>query len=55
MVSDILSDAAHQIREWLEEPPYKGADAKTLRLIYAALEHMDEARKHLDTPPKTED
>ena len=56
MVSDILSDAAQEIRDWLEMPdsPYEGASDNQLALIGLALEAMDRARVALDAPPAQE-
>lgn len=51
MISDIFSDAAVQIHEYLETETYRGLDAKTGHLIRAALVAMEAARIHLDTPP----
>ena len=50
MVSDTLSDAAHDIREYLRRMPdvYEG---KTRDEIQTLLTHMDRVRVKLDTPP----
>lgn len=52
MISDILSDAAANIREYLNTcDAYAEMPHRTANLIYTALEKMDEARIELDTPP----
>lgn len=52
MISDILSDAAAKIRDYLDTSgAYANMPERTSNLIYTALEKMDEARIDLDTPP----
>lgn len=50
MISDTLSDAAHEIRQYLENYPdvYAGMEDKITSVLMA----MDALREELDTPPK---
>lgn len=52
-ISDILSDSACEIREWLESRP--GAYADWRPRLEKLLSEMDSIRIELDTPPSAEE
>lgn len=51
MISDTLSDAAADVRDYLRLMPDTYADREARGLIDRALEAMDTARVFLDMPP----
>ena len=52
MISDTLSDACHQIREYLEDPVYSAMYSGKLRdEIERVVGEMDRLRAKLDLPP----
>ncbi len=52
MISDVLSDAANGIRNYLADPAFARCYQGALRdEILRVLAHMDRVRQHLDTPP----
>lgn len=52
MISDTLSDAACEIREYLTNMPHVYKPGAALDAINHALEAMEAARVILDTPPE---
>lgn len=54
MISDTLSDASAEIREYLSNPATARCytEPEVRKEIDGVLEHMDRVRKLLDTPPK---
>lgn len=52
MISDVLADACHQIREYLEDPVYYDMYSGKLRdEIERVVGEMDRLRAKLDLPP----
>jgi hypothetical protein len=52
MISDVLSEACHQIREYLEDPVYNDMYSGKLRdEIERIVSEMDRLRAKLDQPP----
>lgn len=52
MISDVLADAAEEIRSYLEDPAFRGVYTGEAReIIGSALVAMYAARDFLDTPP----
>ena len=52
MISDVLADACHQIREYLEDPAHADTYTGTLRdEIERVVHEMDSLRAKLDRPP----
>lgn len=56
MISDVLHDAARDVRAYLDDPAFRGVyTGETRARIEAALVAMDAARELLDTPPRAKD
>lgn len=53
MISDVLSDASHEILTYLTNSP-ESCDADTRQVLLSLCDHMDLLRKRLDTPPAEE-
>ena len=52
MISDVLADAAHEIREYLDDPTYSQMYAGKLRVeIEQVVAAMEALRETLDQPP----
>jgi hypothetical protein len=52
MISDVLSEACHQIHEYLEDPVYNNMYSGKLRdEIERVVGEMDRLRAKLDQPP----
>lgn len=55
MISDVLSDAAHDIRDYLEHPVAGACYGSAIRDdIQHVLAQMDNLRRILDTPPASQ-
>ena len=51
MISDVLSDSAHEIRRYLRDMPDTYSEPDIKADIYIVLGFMEKLRIKLDTPP----